>query len=142
MVHGWHTEPHGSEHSVLVVSPEAETRALAAFMLKRLGYEVVEAHDALEAQRIYDERAGQVDLLVTEALMSRINGHHLADSLRARNPKLRVLFLSDASYERMARRVAAQKRQHFLVRPFTMAQLSAKVRESMDPAEAHSQAAG
>jgi two-component system, cell cycle sensor histidine kinase and response regulator CckA len=118
--------------TILLVSPDPEMRALAALMLGRLGYRVLEARHATEAQCVYTECAGAIDLLLTEALMSRVNGHALAYSLRARNPGLRVLFVSDASYERMARRAAAQKRLPFLVRPFTQAQLANKVREALD----------
>jgi two-component system, cell cycle sensor histidine kinase and response regulator CckA len=117
---------------ILLVSPDPETRAAAAVMLGRLGYRVLEARHATEAQCLFDECGGAIDLLLAEALMSRVNGHALADSLRARNPELRVLFLSDASYERMARRVAAQKRLPFLVLPFTPAQLAIKVRVALD----------
>jgi two-component system, cell cycle sensor histidine kinase and response regulator CckA len=120
------------ESTILLVSPDLETREQAALLLERLGYRVLEARHAIEAQRLYDECGGAIDLLLTEAPMSRVNGHALADSLRSRDPGLRVLFLSDASYERMARRVAAQKRLPFLVRPFTQAQLAAKVREALD----------
>ena len=126
---------------ILLVSPDTETRALAAFMLCRLGYLVFEARHAPEAQCVYEECRGAIDLLLTEALMSRVNGHALADSLRARNAALRVLFLSDASYERMARRVAAQKRLPFLVRPFTLAQLAKKVREALEGPGSRIQAA-
>jgi len=118
--------------TILLVSPEAETRDVAALLLRRLGHRVLEARHAFEAQLLYDECAGAVDLLLTEALMTRTNGHALADSLRERAPALPVLFLSDASYERMTRRVAAQKRLPFLIRPFTPAQLAGKVREALD----------
>jgi two-component system, cell cycle sensor histidine kinase and response regulator CckA len=129
-------EIRGGDETVLLVSPDAETRSLGAFMLTRLGYQVLEARNAQEAERIYDESGGEVDLLVTEAVMTRINGHELADGLRSRNPALRILFLSDAPYERLARSVAAQRRLHFLVRPFLLEQLSAKIREALDaPAE-------
>jgi two-component system, cell cycle sensor histidine kinase and response regulator CckA len=118
--------------TILLVSPDPEMRASAAVMLGRLGYRVFEARHAMEAQCVFDNCDGAIDLLVTEALMSRVNGHALADSLRARNADLRVLFLSDASYERIARRVAARKRLPFLVRPFTATQLANKVREALD----------
>ena len=37
--------------TILFVSPEPETRALARFMLERLGYRVLEARHALDADR-------------------------------------------------------------------------------------------
>jgi len=123
--------PRGVE-TILLVEPEPETRKLAAFMLSKQGYTVVEARNALEAVQQFEEQNETVDLLLTEALMSRVNGHDLAEMLRGRSPGLRTLFLADAEYEKITRRVAALKGVSFLVRPFTMSLLSAKVRAVLD----------
>jgi two-component system cell cycle sensor histidine kinase/response regulator CckA len=122
--------PRGTE-TVLLVEPDAETRTLGAFMLARLGYSVLEAHNAMEALKLYDERGGGIDLLMAEALMPRVNGHELARMLEARDPALRKLFLADDGYERLARRAAAEKNVHFLVRPFTMRVLATCVRKAL-----------
>jgi len=123
--------PRGNE-SVLLVEPDAETRALAAFMLGRLGYRVTEARNSAEAVRIHDEQDRGFDLLLVESVMPRMNGHDLAEMFRARRPGLRVLLLGDSKYERLTRRAASRKGSGFLCRPFTMASLAARVRESLD----------
>ncbi len=105
---------------------------LAAFMLGKQGYRVLEAHNAMEAVKIYDEHEGVVDLLLAEALMSRVNGHELADMLHKKNPALKLLFLADPDYVRLVSRVAAQRGLSFLSRPFTMGILAAKIREVLD----------
>jgi CheY-like chemotaxis protein len=125
------TVPRGTE-TVLLVEPEPETRALAAFMLRKQGYRVLEARNAAEALKIYDEHDGSVDLLLAETLMSRINGHELADRLRQKDPEIRVLFLADSDYIRLASRIAAQKGFSFIPRPFTMGVLAGKTREVLD----------
>jgi two-component system, cell cycle sensor histidine kinase and response regulator CckA len=123
--------PRGTE-TILLVEPEPETRKLAAFMLSKVGYNVLEAHNAGEACRIYEEYDAPVDLLLTEAPMSKINGHELAQMLCAKDPGLRVLYLSDPDYERLARRTATEKGLAFLHRPFTMRLLAGKVRQVLD----------
>jgi DNA-binding response OmpR family regulator len=123
--------PRGTE-TILIVEPDPETRVLGVFMLSRLGYRVLEARQAMDAVKLCAELNEPVDLLFTEALMSKINGHELAEMLTRDNPALRVLFLSDAGYERLTRRVAQQRGIHFLRRPFTMRMLAAKVREVLD----------
>lgn len=123
--------PRGVE-TVLLVEPEAEIRALAAFMLTRQGYQVLEAHNAMEALKIYDEHGGAVDLLLVEALMNRVNGHELADMLHVKDPGLRVIFLADPDYVRLVSRIAAQKGLKFVPRRFTMGVLATKVREVLD----------
>jgi two-component system, cell cycle sensor histidine kinase and response regulator CckA len=131
--------PRGTE-TILLVEPEPETRKLALFMLSKLGYAVLEAHNAEEALALWEEQGRDIRLLVTEAPMSRINGHELAHILTGKDPLLRVLYLSDATYERLARRAAGEKGLVFLQRPFTMASLSAKVRHVLDTPAARAHA--
>jgi DNA-binding response OmpR family regulator len=112
--------------------PDPETRVLVGFMLRRLGYRVVEARSGAEAIRLRDEADETFDLLLAEAVMPRMNGHDLAGELRARDRGLRVLLLAEPSYARSARRTAAQQGLGFLCRPFTIGTLAAAVREELD----------
>jgi two-component system, cell cycle sensor histidine kinase and response regulator CckA len=133
--------PRGNE-TVLLVEPEAETRKLAAFMLSKQGYQVLEARDAGQAYQLYEERGAEVDLLLIEALMSQVNGHQLARMLEAKNPRLRVVYISDVEYARMTRRIAARKKLAFVRRPFTMRLLADKVRQVLDQPQARVLRAG
>jgi CheY-like chemotaxis protein len=123
--------PRGTE-TILLVEPEPEIRKLAAFMLEKQGYRILEAHNPIEAIHLYEEHGRAVDLLFTEALMSKVNGHELAQLLLARDPGLKVLYLSDLDYARLTRRIAVRKGLIFLSRPFTMRTLACKVREVLD----------
>jgi two-component system cell cycle sensor histidine kinase/response regulator CckA len=123
--------PRGTE-TVLLVQPEPESRTLASFMLTRLGYTVLEAHNAMEALKIHDERGGGVDLLLAELRMPRVSGQELAEVLEPRSATMRVLFMADTDYTRLARRMTAQKHLAFLPRPFTMRVLADRVREALD----------
>jgi len=134
--------PQGTE-TILLVQPDPESRTLAAFMLTRLGYTVLEAHNAMEALKIHDERGGGVDLLLAELRMPRVSGQELAEVLEARASKLRVLFMTDADYARLARRIASQKHVSFLPRPFTRRVLAEGVRSALDqPVRPKAMAAG
>jgi len=119
---------HTMPESILLVEPDPQTRVSAAFMLERLGYRVTQARSGAEALAVTEP----FDLLLSEAVMSRLNGHDLADRLRADRPGLRTLFLVDADYERMARKAAAQRGVRFLRLPFTVATLASAVREALE----------
>jgi CheY-like chemotaxis protein len=131
--------PRGDE-SILLVEPDPETRVLAVFMLDRLGYRVMEARNGPAA--ISASESAIFDLVVTEAVMSGLNGHDLAGLLQERQPKLRALFLADPDYERLARKAAARRGVRFLCRPFTMATLAQAVREALDARPVRTVAAG
>jgi two-component system, cell cycle sensor histidine kinase and response regulator CckA len=122
--------PRGSE-TILLVEPDPETRKLAAFMLAKQGYTVLEARNAAEAFQHYQERGWEVDLLLTE-LMSEVNGQELARVLEAKDPKLGVVYISDTDNRRLTRRIAARTKAVFLRRPFTMRLLADKVRQVLD----------
>jgi two-component system cell cycle sensor histidine kinase/response regulator CckA len=118
---------HTMAASILLVQPDPQTRVLAAFMLERLGYQVTQTRSGEEAMAA----DGPFDLLLTEAVMSRLNGHDLAEKLRAAQPNLRALFVADADYERIARKAASKRGVRFLRRPFTMTTLAEAVSDAL-----------
>lgn len=133
--------PRGTE-AVLLVAPDPETRELMAFMLGRLGYRVTAARSGMEAVKVHDENGAAFDLLMAEAVMPLVNGQDLAGLLRERRPDVRVLLMADARQERESRRKAARSGVGFLCRPFTMAKLAARVRETLDTGRPAAVAAG
>jgi two-component system, cell cycle sensor histidine kinase and response regulator CckA len=122
---------HGNE-TILLVEPDLETRDAAAAMLSQWGYRVLQANSAPEACKLYAEHGSRVKLLLTEAPMPIINGHELARMFSAKDPELRVLYLSEADYASLARRAAAGRGLEFLRRPFSMRTLAEKVRRALD----------
>jgi DNA-binding NtrC family response regulator len=122
--------PRGSE-TILLVDPEPEPRKLAAFMLTKQGYQVVEARSAVEALKQF-AACPAIDLLVTEILMPYVSGSVLAGQLRDLQPGLRVLYMSHAGPGKTARHIELP----FLQKPFTMRVLAGKVREVLDEPKA------
>jgi two-component system cell cycle sensor histidine kinase/response regulator CckA len=132
--------PRGSE-TILLVEPDPETRKLAAFMLAKQGYTVLEARNAAEAFQHYLERGCEVDLLLTE-LMSEVNGPELARVLEAKDPRLRVVYISDADGRRLTRRMDIRTKVLLVQRPFTMRLLADTVRQVLDGQKRRVVAAG
>src|SRR5690242_10807853 len=106
------TAPRGSE-TVLLVETDPETRKLAAFMLKKRGYTVVESRSTVDALQLYESGGVHADLLLTEVLMPGMSGTNLAARLRALDPQLRVLYMSHAA-DRIAREIDIDRRGGFL----------------------------
>jgi CheY-like chemotaxis protein len=78
---------------VLLVDDEPAQRQLFAFALRRDGYYVLEARNGSEALEVA-ERAGRIDLLVSDVVMPVMQGPEMAERLRQKFPALRVLFVS------------------------------------------------
>lgn len=125
--------PVGGTESVLLVEDEPVLRELASFVLRELGYPVVEAANGLEALRLVDSQGDRrFDLVVTDVIMPQMGGKELADQLRARNHNAKVLFMSGYTEDAIVNHGVLEPGIAFLQKPFTPAELARKVRETLD----------
>ncbi len=80
--------------TILLVEDDPEVRSLFSRFLDRAGYTVIEAVDGRDALEIFDARAADIDLVITDVVMPNVSGPALASALRARRPDLKVLYVS------------------------------------------------
>jgi CheY-like chemotaxis protein len=114
----------GGRPRILVVEDDAAIRAVCVETLRELGYEVLEAPDAMEAFRLIADHGG-IDLLFTDlGLPGGVSGRALADAARNVDPAMRVVFTTGYDRVDLPDRFAAA----LLCKPFNPAQLAAKVR--------------
>ena len=112
--------PHPSvASSVLVVDDDDTVRRLMVRALKRAGYSVFGAEDAFVAQRLFDEHRESLALTVTDMQMPGMDGSQLAPELLARDPNMRVLFVSGEQKEELLRQGLLSRDSLFLRKPFT-----------------------
>jgi two-component system cell cycle sensor histidine kinase/response regulator CckA len=105
---------------------------LGRMMLESFGYSVLAASTPGEAISCADEHAGKIDLLMTDVVMPGMNGRELAKKLMASCPNLTCLFMSGYTADVIAHRGVLDEGVHFIQKPFSMQQLSTKVRETLD----------
>ncbi|HLK36643.1 MAG TPA: EAL domain-containing protein [Polyangiaceae bacterium] len=86
-------QPRGTE-TVLLVEPDEQVRGAVALVLRRSGYEVVEAQSAGEALLASEQRAQPIDLLLTDVSLPRMSGRDLAERLARAQPSVRVLLMA------------------------------------------------
>ncbi|MFL5531087.1 MAG: response regulator, partial [Gemmatimonadales bacterium] len=79
-------------HTVLVVEDDPRLRALMVRTLSEKGYRVLESSDGIEAlERLAADP--NIELVVTDIVMPRMNGVELAQQLAA-SARTRLLFVS------------------------------------------------
>ena len=115
---------------VLVVEDEDRMRAFVEEAFRELGFEVVSASNGLAGLRLLDSHSDVV-LLFTDVVMPDMNGRRLADEAQRRRPSLRVIFTTGFSRNAVIHNGVLDKDVNFLAKPFTLDQLTAKVREVM-----------
>ena len=123
--------PHGSE-TVLVLEDEDYVRSLAVRMLRRLGYDVLEASEGTEAIRLFRTCEEGVDLLLTDVVMPGMSGGEVVETLRRAHADLRVLYMSGHGDESAVNQDVAGPPPALIQKPFTMDMLAHKVREVLD----------
>ena len=79
---------------------------------------------------------GPIHLLVTDVIMTGINGHTLAQSLLADRPGTGVLYVSGYADRETGDRII-EEGSHILYKPFNRAGLLGKVRQILDRSPAH-----
>ncbi|MGB4785756.1 MAG: ATP-binding protein, partial [Candidatus Acidiferrum sp.] len=84
----------GGSETVLVVEDEDEVRSLASEFLRSAGYSVLTAKDGLEALEISERLGDAIQLLLTDVVMPKMRGTELAQELKGRFPRLRVVYMS------------------------------------------------
>lgn len=124
------TAPTGHE-TILVVDDESLIRNLAALILRRCGYRVVQAEDGLQALEILRDAASSVDLVVLDGTMPRLSGRETLRELERLYPQLPVLFSSGYATDHNELNAYPQI-VGFIQKPYRVEDLATQVRGVLD----------
>jgi CheY-like chemotaxis protein len=117
---------------ILIIEDADPVRALAATVLKRCGYEVVDVPSGEAAEQLFADGAFDVDLVLSDIVLKGMSGPQFVERLRRARPEARVLFMSGYADETVLAHGAVDVNRAFLPKPFTPESLAAKVRETLD----------
>lgn len=112
--------------SILLVEDEDAVRLFSARALRSKGYNVTEARTGEIALEILADQS--FDLLVTDMVMPKVDGATLIHKARETRPNLPVICISGYTRESVAKEVAELPRISFLSKPFSLKQLTSRVR--------------
>ncbi len=120
--------------TILLVEDEAGVRRVVRLALEKKGYRMIVASSGREAIELAQQHPGSIDLLLTDLVMPEMSGRELAEVLRARQPGLAVLLMSGYVEDDFVRLGVETEKVAFLHKPFTLMELAAKARETLDAA--------
>lgn len=102
--------------TALLVDDDAPVRRYVTTVLRREGFDVLEACDGADALSLLHEIQGAVDVLVTDVEMPQMNGTDLVRAARVCFPGIPVLYVSGPCLKEDLH--CPQDRVAFLQRPF------------------------
>jgi len=117
----------------MIVEDEALLLKLGATMLRSLGYRVIAAEGPEAAIERMKAEPGKIDLLLTDVVMSGMNGRELAARIRADQPDIRVLYMSGYTADFIASRGVLEKDLHFISKPFNRHDLAVHIQRCFNP---------
>jgi PAS domain S-box-containing protein len=126
-------KPRGGSETILLVEDEWAVRMSTRLVLERHGYKVLEAVDAQEALKLWQEHRKTVALLLTDMVMpGELGGRELGRRLVLDRPALKVIFASGYSADIAGRDFQLHPGQAFMQKPFVTEQLLELVRHCLD----------
>jgi len=121
----------GSENILLVEDDDAVRNATASY-LSAAGYGVRTASSGAAALEIAGDGGPEIDLLLTDVILPGLNGRQVAETLTARHPRLRVLYLSGHPRDALALDAPLPPRTAFIQKPIPLRDLLREVRALLD----------
>ncbi len=118
--------------TVLLVDDEDRIVDIGKKILKIMGYKVLVARSGKEAIELYKKNQARIDIVVLDMIMPEIGGGEAYDRLKEINPHVRVLLSSGYSIDGEATEILERGCNGFVQKPFSMKELSRRIREILD----------
>jgi CheY-like chemotaxis protein len=124
--------PEAGRETVLLTEDEEQVRHLAGRVLRRAGYQVLEAATGSDAIALCERHGGAIHLLLTDVVMPQMSGRQLAERVKSLRPQIRVLYMSGYTANILDPGGNLDPGIDFLQKPLTPNDLLQKVRQVID----------
>lgn len=125
--------PQGHE-TILLVEDDDGVRQIAGRILRRSGYQVLEAREGGQALQICREHRGDIHLVLTDLVMPGINGRDLVLRLASLRPGIKVIFMSGYAEDYAFEQDGLDTGLGFIQKPFEAQALTRKIWEQLHSA--------
>lgn len=116
------------EGTVLLVDDEEMIRTIAEEMIHALGYQVITAGGGQEAVTVFEQRRNEIGLIILDLIMPKMSGSETFDRLRKIDPGAKILLSSGYSVNGEASVVIKKGCNDFIQKPFSIHELSKKIK--------------
>jgi CheY-like chemotaxis protein len=118
--------------TILLVEDDDTFRQIGAECLAELGYSVVAARDGVEALETFSAMKDDVDLVILDLTMPRMNGRDALVRLREIAPEVKVLVTSGHQGDQAVHEVLALGASGFIGKPYRLDGMGRAIRAALE----------
>jgi two-component system cell cycle sensor histidine kinase/response regulator CckA len=122
--------PQGRE-TILFVEDEEELRTRCTTILNSLNYNVLSARNSEEALNIYLTNSRKIDLIISDIIMPKKSGMELFNELRAINPDIKFIFVTDYGLSEQAEYIRRDVKA-VIKKPYNLQEMARVIRKVLD----------
>ena len=123
---------HGTE-TVLMVEDDSSILKIYKEVLGRYGYRILTASDGIEAMEVYAAHCHEIQLVVVDAIMPRMNGFDVVELIRQNRPELPIIMTSGYNNEMLDHAANNELNVLFLRKPAKLYDLLTAIRSVLKP---------
>ena len=113
--------------TVLVVDDEELVRSMVLMHLEALGYDTIPAVDGAEGVHLFCERLNEIDLVLLDFVMPKMNGVEAFEELIRIKPDVKVILSSGYTEDVVAKSFPGPKPAGFLNKPYKLEAMKAEL---------------
>ena len=122
----------GGTETILIVDDQETIWDFLIEALQKLGYSVLLAEDGEDAVEIYRNNPGEIDLVLLDMVMPRLDGPEAFRRIREIDPQARILLSSGFVSEEDVHELLQQGACGFLPKPHRLPVVCRAIREALD----------
>ena len=119
--------PLGHGETLLLVEDEAALLTATQMMLEKIGYRVIAANTPDKAIELAETHTGEIQLLITDVVMPKMNGMDLAGHLQSFYPEMKVLFMSGYASNAIVDQGVLKEGVNFIQKPVSLKEIAIKI---------------
>jgi PAS domain S-box-containing protein len=123
------TPPPGGIETILLAEDDLAVSDFHKTLLEAAGYTVIAVVDGEEALHRFEENEKDIDLLILDVIMPKMNGKEAYDLIRKLKPGVKAMFLSGYPADSLKDVEIVRERECFLAKPVDPNDFLMKVRE-------------
>ncbi len=120
------------DETILLVDDEEVILTVTREILENLGYQVLSASNGQDAISLYQQKNKEISIVILDMIMPDLKGSQTYDQLKEIDAGVKVLLSSGYSIDGQATQLIEKGCKAFIQKPYTVSELSQKVREVLE----------